>query len=255
MTEPRRFPFDLSITAIKEFARSFTGQNPDWDDDQQDAELHLDLVNNQLPPIEPNNPEVKEFTDLMQGVVDSEDYGDDPNPYFDEDMDDGSRIVRDDSVTCEDVLLANPVNYPEIKHAKGELATANMVLEQEAFRIRIVHENLDTLWGVISSAVMNAVGPNRMKVGDPRYGKFNTNQISHDIHEVIESMQDALEEQLQNCIYDYDSAMNDVDIAEWMLSRETNDHSLGQIPDDDIELFDFDEGYNDYRDTDCEGGL
>lgn len=213
----------FSFNSIKEFMSSFTGSNPDWGSDP-DAELNADF---------------------MDEVPDS-----------------------------ADVIFTEPVEYSldaakefdlplGINRAKGEVATAKMVRDQEAFRLRTVHESADIAWQIISAAILQGVGPNLMKVANPREGDYKAEQIPETIHDVIDSMIHVLRDELIDALYDYSEAINDIDIAEWVLSREKDDedhfqHAVNRICglddfddtvycDNDLDPIDFDEGFSDYE--------
>ena len=207
----------FSFHSIKEFMNSFTGANPDWGSDP-DAELNLDF---------------------MDEVPDS-----------------------------ADVLVAEPVEYSlyeakefdlplSISRAKGEVATAKMVRDQEAFRLRTVHESADIAWQIISAAILQGVGPTRMKAADPRKGEYKAEQIPESIHDVIDGMIHTLRDELIDALYDYSEAINDIDIAEWILSREQDDgayhfqsavdYACDMEDDRALEPIDFDEGFSDYE--------
>ena len=218
MTTPSKFSFN----SIKEFMSSFTGENPEWGSDP-DAELNADFMD-----------EVPDSADII----------------FTEPAEYSLNETKDEIETIPAFLLRLRDELPlETNRARGEVATAKMVRDQEAFKLRAIHESADFSWQMISNAILQAVGPNRMKVADPRHGGYKNNQIPSDISNVIDGMIRVLRDELIDSLYDYGEAVNDIDIAEWVLSRGDDSH--------DLEPIELDESYNDYIESldDWDGAL
>ena len=203
---------------------------------------------------------IKEFVSSFTGANPA--WEDEPYADLIHDVEDEISVME--TITdSADVIIAEPAEYKGLNHARGEVATANMVRDQEAFRLRTIHESADIAWQIISEAIVQGVGPNRMKTANPRAGDYKAEQIPEGIHDVIDGMIHTLRDELIDALYNYSEAGNEADVAEWILRREEEDEDHIQLAvnhicgvdnyDDtvygehDLHPVDFEEGWSDYE--------